>query len=510
MFFTHIFVCGIFAHVKKNTKYNDFLQSLDDIGRIKVNSFLKAYEKHLDMTRHDERLIVEDAKNALVYLYKQGLELEECLERLSSRKLGGFYVHESFSWFPLDDAAKIYPISMKFGQMPMFRLSCYLKEKVVPEILQIALNFTIKRFPSFATAVKKGFFWHYLDSTKKHYAIAKEDGIPCQALKISAVGTQSFRILYYKNRISAEFFHVLTDGHGGMTFLKTLVAEYLILLGAKKVYENEVRDIDEPPRATEFSNDFDRFCPKTKKSGGFAGPAALQMSGRRAKLIPCKIVQIIYDTQRLLDFAHEKGVSVTTIMLTLMFLAQRSATDTTKGNFQIQVPVDMRKFFESDTVRNFSMYCGIEIPAPDVNDFSAVCENVANQLKEKATFEKMSIMMSTAHKLVRSLAYIPLVIKAPVAKLVHGFVGDRRYTNTLSNIGNVKMPSEYEQHILGFDFVLGTCVLNRASCSMCSFGGNTVFSISKNTSDPSFEERVFELSRQLGLEPKLWESPDYE
>ena len=63
---------------------------------------------------------------------------------------------------------------MRFGTVPMFRLSVYLKEEVVPEILQIALDFTIKRFPSFATTLKKGFFWHYLDSTKRRFTVEPE------------------------------------------------------------------------------------------------------------------------------------------------------------------------------------------------------------------------------------------------------------------------------------------------------------------------------------------------
>lgn len=496
--------------MSKNKRFPDFLQSLTNIEKAQVQAFLKDYEHHLDMDRHEERMVIEDAKNALVYLAGTGLDLETCMERLTGKNLGGFYAHEALSWYPLDDAAKIYPLSMKFGQMPMFRLSCYLSETVIPEILQIALDFTIKRFPSFATAVKKGIFWHYLDATKRRYPIFKEAKGPCRAIKVGALGTQSFRILYYENRISAEFFHVLTDGHGGMIFLKTLVAEYLHLLGAPKVCTEDVKDIDTPPRATELTNDFDRFCPKTKKSGGFAGPAALQMSGRRAKRPPCKVVHVCYETKRLLDKAHELGITITTLMLTLMFLAHRSATDTTNGTIQIQVPVDMRKFFDSDTVRNFSMYCSIDIPAAQVDDFEEVSKEVASQLKQRATFEEMSIMMTTAHKLVRSLRFIPLAIKSPVAKVIYGFLGDSRFSNTLSNIGNVRMPEELKPYIKGFDFVLGTCVVSRASCSMCSFENTSVFSISKNTKDPSFEERIVELSKQMGLEPSVSETQLYE
>jgi hypothetical protein len=57
----------------------------------------------------------------------------------------------------LDDAAKIYPLSMKRNQMAVFRLSVYLRDNVVPDLLQIALTFTITRFPCFATPSRKDF-----------------------------------------------------------------------------------------------------------------------------------------------------------------------------------------------------------------------------------------------------------------------------------------------------------------------------------------------------------------
>ena len=38
-----------------------------------------------------------------------------------------------------------------------------------------------------------------------------------------------FRVTYYKCRINLEVFHVLTDGMGGLNFLKELTYQYLRL-----------------------------------------------------------------------------------------------------------------------------------------------------------------------------------------------------------------------------------------------------------------------------------------
>lgn len=205
------------------------------------------------------------------------------------------------------------------------------------------------------------------------------------------------------------------------------------------------------------------------------------------------------------------GVTVTSFMLALMFMANRSATEISKGKIQIQVPVNMRKFLpQSTTVRNFAMYCSIDLPPEEVDDVARVAQEAAKQLKQKATFEELSKMMTQARKLVRALRLVPMAIKSPVAKIVYGFLGDSRFSNTLSNLGVVKVPEELKPYIQGFDFVLGTCVVSRASCSMVSYGENTTLSISKITKDPSFEERIIALSRQLGLDPQVTETSIYE
>ena len=129
---------------------------------------------------------------------------------------------------------------------------------MVPELLQMALTFAIRRFPSFATTLKKGFFWHYLDTAKRRFTVEPERDIPCRPIKVSASGSQSFRVLYYGRRISVEFFHVLTDGTGGMTFLKVLLAEYLRLTGVPVTPDKDLWDAEATPDPREMENAFQR------------------------------------------------------------------------------------------------------------------------------------------------------------------------------------------------------------------------------------------------------------
>ena len=448
--------------------------------------------KRLALSIQQNRLIEEDFEKAISFYRDRGFSDELIRSLISPERLGGFYARPATLWFPLDNAAKIYPLSMKRGKMAIFRLSVYLKEDVVPEILQMALTITIKRFPVFATTLKRGFFWYYQDSTKRRFIVEKDHSIPCQPISISRSGSQSFRVLYFGKRISLELFHVLCDGTGGMIFLKSLTAEYLRLLGNDISYDDTVWDVDAIPDPSETENAFLRV-ERQKSASGFMGKLATQMSGKLSRLCPCQVIHFVIDTQKLRQVSKEYGGTVTAYLLSLMFLANKYATEEREGTVQIQVPVNMRKYYDSKTVRNFSLYFSAVFSLEEITTVEDMIPNIMQQIREKGTKECMDEMMYAAVLLVKSLQFVPVFLKKPVAEIVYGFLGDGIVSNTLSNLGQCSVPADMEHFIDRFDFVLGGGSVQRAGCSVVSFGNKTVFSISKHTADPSFEERLYKL-----------------
>lgn len=473
-------------------KFDEYLKKLTKSERILINDFFISFDEHCLLNKETKNKLREDFKNAIFYYNKNNVNLEESLKYLDVRNLGGFYARPPVLWFPLDDAAKIYPLSMAHDRMAIFRLSVYLKKEVVPEILQMALNFTIKRFPTFATTLKKGFFWHYLDTTKRRFSVEEENDVPSQPIKVSVSGSQSFRVKYYKNRISVEFFHVLTDGTGGMEFLKSLTSEYLKLLGVNIQKNNLVLDINDEPSKEEYENAFKKV-PDASSASGFIDKIATQMDGKLSKVKPCKIIHFKINSNDLKAVAKKYNATITSYLLSLMFIAGKSATDKLSGDISIQVPVNMRKYYPSKTLRNFSMYCGIRLEIDKITRIEDIIDDITKQLDEKASKEEMSKMVTSAKRMTTMLKYIPLSIKTPIAKIVYGFLGDKIFSNTLSNLGVVKLPDELASNIDSMDFILGTGITNRAGCSVVTVNNTTTFSINKMTVDPTFEEKFYEL-----------------
>ena len=479
-------------HLRERELFELWINGFEKEHQALLREYFDELNAHLSLARDEMIQFRRDFAAAIDLLLRLGCPLEEALNRLSPERLGGFYAWPATLWFRLDDAAKIYPLSMKHGQMSVFRLAAVMKEPVKPELLQIALHFTIQRFPGFATTVRKGFFWHYLDQTKRRYCIQPETDIPVRPLKIAASGSQSFRVLYYENRISVEFFHILTDATGGMCFLKTLLAEYLRLLGVGCPCGDGILDVTKPPLTGENENAFPA-ADRRGKGSGLTDRASLQLSGKLAPVRPCRILHFEMDAEKLREAAKSRNATVTAYLLGLLFLAGRRATEAMGGSFNIQVPVNMRKFYPSPTLRNFSMYCGIRLNLEQVTTLDDILPEIQRQLTEKASREAMTEMIHSSTRLVNSVRFVPLFIKAPIARLIYGFLGDKLFSNTLSNLGVVHLPPEMESRVDHLEFLLGTLVSNRAGCALVTCGGKAVLTIAKQTADPSLEEALCRL-----------------
>ena len=128
---------------------------------------------------------------------------------------------------PLDNAALIFPAIRRAEWVNVFRVSMTLKEDIDPRTLQRAVDHLKPRFPSVYVRLGSGLFWYFLEEVHAVPRVRQDYAYPLTHMGARELRRCCFRVLYYKNRIAVEFFHALTDGSGGMIFLKTLAAEYL-------------------------------------------------------------------------------------------------------------------------------------------------------------------------------------------------------------------------------------------------------------------------------------------
>ena len=82
-------------------------------------------------------------------------------------------------WYQLDNVGKFYSFTNKNLVPAVFRYSVSLRKDIDKEILQQALNESLKLFPNFNCHLKKGLFWYYLESTLNEVEVTEENQKIC-------------------------------------------------------------------------------------------------------------------------------------------------------------------------------------------------------------------------------------------------------------------------------------------------------------------------------------------
>ena len=418
---------------------------------------------------------------------------------------------QSPKWMRLDNAAKIYPAASRRKWNAVFRLSATLNEKIDPKVLQSALEVTAKRFPSIAMRLKKGLFWYYLEEVTESPKVQEEDSFPCKKMPRSELKVCAFRVLYYENRISTEFFHSLTDGNGGMVFLKTLVAEYLCQKEKICIKNTDgVLDRNELPMDSELEDSFLKYSGNVSASR--REPTAYKIRGEREMDGFLHITTGIIDSKEILEKAKEHKVSLTVYLISVLIKSICKIQDkhvkikAAKRHVKILVPVNLRNFFESSSLRNFVLYVTPGIN-PKMGDYSfeEILKAVYHQMGSELTEKQLNSRITANVKVEKSaiLKVMPLFIKNFAMKTAYNLVGESKSCLTLSNLGVITLPEEMSEYVPRMDFLLGPQAIQNYSCAVLSYKDKLYINLSRTTIKPELEKAFYkELVRQ-GVHVKI-------
>ena len=201
---------------------------------------------------------------------------------------------------------------------------------------------------------------------------------------------------------------------------------------------------------------------------------------------------------------------MTTYLLALEFLAIRKAISAEKGVVNVQVPVNMRKFDHSITMRNYSMYFNASCEINDIKDRKQLVDLFNEQFKERGNEEVMNTMMKTTDSLITSLSFVPLVIKTPLMQVIYPYMANNIVTGVLSNLGVIEAPEQFKEYVDKFLFILNPSRPNRFMSTLATYNDKTVFTISKANRENTFENELLRLLQEDGLKVELEGSVDYE
>jgi len=410
------------------------------------------------------------------------------------------------SRMPLDNAAKIYPPARGRRSPSMFRVSMELTEEIDKAVLEQALKSTMKRMPSFSQHLKRGFFWYHLEHKLDIPPISDEIRNPCVYLNIRENKDFQLRVSCYRNRIAVDFFHVLTDGTGGMSFLKTLVAEYITIKHEVEIPRgNGILDCTEAPQKAEYEDSFLKYA-KPMRISRMETPA-YHIRGTREEYGKINITTGIMPLDEISSKAKEYGATINEFLTATLILAIYNIQQKENHPFRkkqavkVCIPINLRKHFSSRTLRNFTSYANLGI-VPTLGNYTLeetiaiIKHGMALEANKKMLTAKFSTNVASEKNLLMKM--VPLYLKDPLMKMYYIMIGDRYNSTTLSNLGLVHLPDEMAKYVDRISFMIGAG-LNPVSCTCVSFGNKLCINITRTIKEPLVEKAFFKMLAGMGI-----------
>ncbi len=413
-------------------------------------------------------------------------------------------------WYKLDLSAIVYPTLQRKDFSSVYRISVVLKEEIKPDILQTALDMTLLRFPTYKVAIRKGLFWRYLEPNNRPGPFVTADiKNPCMPMPFKANNRYLLRVYYYGKRISLEAHHCLGDGTGGMCVLQTLTAVYLGLLGHPITPSGFVLDINDTPHPEELEDAYMRYANAQVRPPR-PGEKTFRVRGTKEPFYTLNIIDGIMSVQNVMTVAKKYNATITEYLnaVLLYALLQKQAADMPirMRPVKIAMPVNLRRFFPSRTLRNFitMVYPSIDPRLGDYT-FEDVVKQVHNYMRYYINdkFLRGDITTNAATQRNPFIRVVPLFIKDFVVRTFYAKVQDKNSSAGLTNMGSLKVPEDMKPFIERFDIYMGQPFSSRTNCAIISYEDILTINFASSIVETDVERYFFQKLVQDGIHVKI-------
>lgn len=429
---------------------------------------------------------------------------------ISDKKKTASFRNKREVWYKLDLSAIVYPTLQRKDFSSVYRLSALMKEEIDPALLQKALDMTLPRFPTYKVAIRKGLFWRYLEPNNRPGPFVTPDiKNPCMPMPFKANNRYLLRVYYYGRRISLEAHHCLGDGTGGMCVLQTLISVYLKLQGHPVTPFGFVLDIDETPDPEELEDAYMRYA-NARVRPPRPGEKTYRVRGTKEPFYTLNIIDGIMSVREVMAVARKYDATLTeyinAVLLYALLQKQENDAPYKIRPVKIAMPVNLRRFFPSKTLRNFitMVYPSIDPRLGDYT-FEEIVEQVHHYMKYYISekFLRGDITTNAATQRNPFIRVIPLFIKDFVVRTFYTKVQDKNSSAGLTNMGALKVPEDMKPYIERFDIYMGQPFSSRTNCAIISFEDILTINFASSIVETDVECNFFRKLVQDGIHVKV-------
>ena len=406
---------------------------------------------------------------------------------------------KDFRWHRVDTAAIMFSSlsDRKWGRT--FRFSAYFKHDIDPAALRRAVSELKSYYPATYAYLKRGFFWNYLVEAEKLPEISEEKNFGMKPVVLRSDGTPDFRITYRKNRINIDCSHSLGDGKGIIIYFKALLARY-----------NELR-MGEPgdyvgceDAALNIRDSFRDYYEKGGEKARDKSVKAFHFPEEYEEGVT-RLLFARMSTAAVKELAHREKMTVTEYLTAVLILGIiKSQEKPVTEPITIATPVNLRRFFPTMTLRNFTVQSFVTFEPKGRTDVTLreILEETRGQLRAQLKKEELQKIINKYGALVNNpvIRIVPGLIKQPVMRAMqkntHAGV-----TTIFTNYGSCNLPPSLAEDVERLQFVNGDTRRYglAVTCSCIGFGDVLSLCFSRANRDTSWYDACVQILEGEGI-----------
>lgn len=438
-----------------------------------------------------------------------------------------------YRWYPLDNAARIFPPIASAAFPTTFRLSATLHRPVSMTVIRRVAADLAVRFSYFRVILRRGVFWYYLEERPDPFPVEADLEPPCSSEPMIRKRPELLRIFVRGRRIAVEYSHILTDGTGAKEFFRSLLFEYLVRREGRlresvdregnneTALRREARELGiltcdgTPEIESEVEYAYRAFyTPRLPKPVSYV--PAWHVPGKRLPNRRYHVTTFLYDLVDVKAAAHKVRTGITEYLIAVFLYALQQYRETLppkqrsrRRNFRplrILVPVDMRPSEESGTMRNFFVYLMVEL---DIRlghyELAEIARKVFHQMGSEIDPRNLRRHVTRNVRPERNplVRIIPNRLKDVILRRAYRRSGERANTASFSNLMVFRLPKELESAVDHVDFLPPASPITGVNATLLSFNDTVSLSFGSRIRVHEVERIVAETLKGEGVEGRL-------
>ena len=208
--------------------------------------------------------------------------------------------------------------------------------------------------------------------------------------------------------------------------------------------------------------------------------------------------------------AKRYGATVTeylaAVLLKVLIEKQRRERPVREKPVALAIPINLRPWFPSVTLRNFIITIR---PCIDPSLGEYPFEDVLNytrhfmRLEQDRARMRASFTGNVHFQTNKLLGVIPVFLKNPIMALSYWLAGVRPYSGTYTNPGAFKVPHEMTSLIEHMEVILGQATVPRVHCASISYGNTMEITFAGTLKESETERDFFRFLVRAGIPVKV-------